>query len=417
MNNQKPAIEVITERSKLAADKQQTIDVLIRITPPELKQSDSKRPKLNLSLVIDRSGSMEGDKMVQAREAAKYCIDQLLPTDRLSTIIFDDEIDVLIASQPVENKQSLKRKIDSISARNSTALHEAWVRGGLEVSNELNAEAINRVLLITDGQANAGETNTDRIVSQAQQLSARGVSTSTIGIGDDFNEDLLMPMAEAGGGNAWHVEKAEDMARIFAVELEGLLAQIGHKVTLGVKTASGVTIADVLNDFERDESGRYKLPNIQAGVPLDMVIQLRVPAHKPVKEVDLAQIDLTYVGQESQLPEVVKIDVAVGFESAETVNALPENLEVIKAVQLLMNARARQEAINLMDMQNYDQAKIVLAGVAQSTQILFSRVSAPEVAQEVDDLQKLEESLKDRSNDKMGRKQMMYSAYSRKRGK
>src|SRR4051794_1970838 len=168
MKKQNVVIELFTEKVKLTADMQQTVSVLMRITPVEVNESDSKRPKLNLSIVLDRSGSMQGNKIRQAREAAKYCIENLLSTDRLSTVIFDDEIDVLISSQQVENKEFLKSRIDKIFARNSTALHEAWVRGGLEVSNHLDGDAINRVLLITDGQANVGETNADRIVSQAQ---------------------------------------------------------------------------------------------------------------------------------------------------------------------------------------------------------------------------------------------------------
>jgi Ca-activated chloride channel family protein len=417
MKKQNVVIELFTEKVKLTADMQQTVSVLMRITPVEVNESDSKRPKLNLSIVLDRSGSMQGNKIRQAREAAKYCIENLLSTDRLSTVIFDDEIDVLISSQQVENKEFLKSRIDKIFARNSTALHEAWVRGGLEVSNHLDGDAINRVLLITDGQANVGETNADRIVSQAQQLAARGVSTSTIGIGDDFNEDLLMPMAEAGGGNAWHVETSGDMIRIFAVELEGLIAQVGHSVTLGINPKSGVSVADVLNDFEIDASGRYKLPNLQAGSPLDVVIQLRVPANQVGAKITLADLDLTFIGQESKLPEVVKQTVEIEFDLVDAVSALPENLDVAKAVQLLMNARARREAIEKMDQLDYSGAQALLKKVAVSTEILFSRVASPDVKAEMDELAQMEESLKHRRNDKMGRKQMMYSAYKKRQGK
>src|SRR5207302_5578297 len=173
---------------------------------------------------------------------------QLLPSDRVSVVIFDDKIDVLAPSQLAENKASLKELLATVQARGATALHEAWVRSGLEVSEHLLDDGINRVLLITDGLANVGVTSTDEIVSQAMGLFHRGVSTSTIGIGDDFNEDLLMPMAQSAGGNAWHAEHADDMQRIFAVELEGLIAQVAHTVTLGLIPADGVRIVDVLND-------------------------------------------------------------------------------------------------------------------------------------------------------------------------
>src|ERR1051325_5569887 len=146
-----PKVEFFTTHPKLEAGREQTVDVLIRITPPALSLDPSSRSNwkgrsdLNLSLVLDRSGSMEGEKMVRAREAAMFCVDQMLPTDRLSVVTFDDRIEVLFPSEPVTNK--------------------------------------------------------DDIGAQAMGLYQRGVSTSTVGIGADFNEDLLMPMAQAGGGN------------------------------------------------------------------------------------------------------------------------------------------------------------------------------------------------------------------------
>src|SRR5687767_9349236 len=138
------------ERPLLAAGKEQTTDLLIRITPPNLS-TESKRPHLNLSIVLDRSGSMEGEKMAEARQAAAYCVDQLLPQDRISVVIFDDVIELIVASQTVENKEAIKERLKNIRARNSTALHQAWVTGGMEVSKYLTDGAINRALLITDG--------------------------------------------------------------------------------------------------------------------------------------------------------------------------------------------------------------------------------------------------------------------------
>jgi Ca-activated chloride channel homolog len=137
-------VEVLTERAKLAAGREQTVDVLVRITPPELGGDGSSRRRLNLSVVLDRSGSMQGVKMERAREAARYCVEQLLQADRLSVVIFDDVVEVLIPSGPVEDKQGLKRLIAGVGARGSTALHEAWVRGGMQVSEHLAELAVNR---------------------------------------------------------------------------------------------------------------------------------------------------------------------------------------------------------------------------------------------------------------------------------
>src|ERR1041384_6056938 len=100
MASSTPKVEFITERAKHVADREETIDVLIRIMPPDVPRTTSARPQLNLSLVLDRSGSMQGEKMVRAREAAQYCVAQLLPTDRISAVIFDDQIEGLIRIMP-----------------------------------------------------------------------------------------------------------------------------------------------------------------------------------------------------------------------------------------------------------------------------------------------------------------------------
>lgn len=419
-----PKVEFFTTHAKLEAGREQTVDVLIRITPPALNPDPSSRPNwkgrpdLNLSLVLDRSGSMEGQKMIRAREAAMFCVDQMLPSDRLSVVTFDDRIDVLFPSEPVTNKQSMKDLIARVTARGSTALHEAWVRGGLTVSERMLDQGINRVVLITDGLANVGITSTDEIVTQAMGLYQRGVSTSTIGIGADFNEDLLMPMAQSGGGNAWHVVEPNDMQQIFQVELEGLIAQFAHTVSLSLIPADGVRIVDVLNDFDLTETGRYRLPNLQSDSPLDVVVQLKVGAVETGMPLRLLDLRLGFTPQEAKNAEVLKQAHTVEFASRAEVEGSPVNQEVIKAVRFLMNARARNEAMKRMDQGDYEGAQAVLGSAISTTRLACaSFISTPAVMEELAALQETTGSLKDRLNDKMSRKKLAYAAYSRRSGK
>jgi Ca-activated chloride channel family protein len=417
-----PKVEFFTTHPKLEAGREQTVDVLIRITPPALSLDPSSRsnwkgrPDLNLSLVLDRSGSMEGEKMVRAREAAMFCVDQMLPTDRLSVVTFDDRIEVLFPSEPVTNKQSMKDLIARVTARGSTALHEAWVRGGLTVSERLLDQGINRVVLITDGLANVGITNTDEIVTQAMGVYQRGVSTSTIGIGADFNEDLLMPMAQSGGGNAWHVVEPDDMQRIFQVELEGLVAQFAHTVSLSLIPADGVRVVDLLNDFELTETGRYRLPNLQAGSPLDIVVQLKVGAEEAGTQMRLLDLRLGFTPQDMKNAEVLKQTHTVEFATRAEIERSEMNEEVIKAVQFLMNARARNEAMKRMDRGDYVGAEMLIGSAISATKGL-GLASAPGMMQEMASLEDTAMSLKDRLKDKMSRKKMAYAAYSRRTGK
>jgi Ca-activated chloride channel homolog len=420
MSSLSTKVEFFTEWRKLVAGREQWVDVLIRVTPPEPEQGAAKRTRLNLGLVLDRSGSMGGEKMKRAREAAEYCVDQLLPADRVSVIVFDEHVEVLIPSQEAVNKQEMKSRLAEVFARGTTALHEAWVRGGIQVSEHLDPEAINRVLLITDGLANVGETNTDRIVTQAKGLSDRGVSTSTIGIGEDFNEDLLVPMAQAAGGNAWHVERAEDMGRVFAVELKGLIAQVAHTVTLGLIPSDGVKLTDMLNDFELGETGRYKLPNLQAGSPLDVVVRLKVPAERVGARRHLLDLKLGYTPQERTSAEVLRLAFEAEFDDEEAVERLPINYDVTRAVQLLMNARARREAIAHMDAGRYDLAQGSLKAARSATMALAYVAPAAcsaDLGEESEQLAELEGTLMQRSLDKLNRKRMVYQDYSRRHGK
>ena len=424
MTQEHPKVEFFTTHPKLEAGREQTVDVLIRITPPALNPDpDSRpnwkgRPDLNLSLVLDRSGSMAGEKMVRAREAAMFCVDQMLASDRLSVVTFDEHIDVLFPSEPVTNKQSMKDLISRVTARGSTALHEAWVRGGLTVSESMLDQGINRVVLITDGLANVGITNTDEIVTQALGLFQRGVSTSTIGIGEDFNEDLLMPMANSGGGNAWHVAEPGDMQRIFQIELEGLIAQFAHTVSLSLVPADGVRISDMLNDFDLTETGRYRLPNLQAGTPLDIVVQLRVGAEEVGKQVRLLDLRLGFTPQDAKNAEVLKQAQVVEFATRAEVESSPANAEVVRAVQFLMNARARNEAMKRMDFGDYDGAQVILGSALHQTRDLSAMMpQSAAVNEEMASLEETSASLMDRLKDKMNRKKLAYAAYSRRSGK
>ncbi|MFM8439873.1 MAG: vWA domain-containing protein, partial [Acidobacteriota bacterium] len=408
MTQTKPTLELIPLKTKLEAGCTNTMDVLVKIKSPEIETSGVDRPALNLSLVLDRSGSMGGTKMRDAIEAAKTCIDNLLPSDTISCVVFDEHIEVLFPSQRATEKQRLKSLFEVIYPRGSTALQAAWVKGGLEVTNSFVESAVNRVLLVTDGQANVGECNPSTICEQVRGLRARGVSTSTIGIGGDFNEDLLIPMADAGAGNSWHVRTSEDLTKIFDVELSGLVGQFGHSATLGIRAAAGIEILDVLNDFEKTADGRHRLPNLTAANDLDIIVRLCFSERPEGRLEDAVRVDISFVGQTSGIAERVDASLALDFVAAEEAAKSPASPATAEAAVLLDNARDRRRAIERLDLGDFAGASYSINSLASRTRDLHGIHPSLSLMSELEGVQDEIAAMERREMD-MARKMMSYS--------
>jgi Ca-activated chloride channel homolog len=384
-----PQIDLIPLRGAVCSNQPTTLDLIVRITPPQAPVNAVQRPTLNLGFVLDRSGSMADRKKIEyAREAICYAIEQLLPSDRLSVTIFDDRVETLIPSTPATNKASFSRLVKQVQPGNSTALHAGWIQGGIQVSQFLTAE-LNRVILLSDGLANVGETNPDAIASDVHGLVQRGVSTSTMGLGDDYNEDLLEAMARSGDGNYYYIASAEQLPSIFERELQGLAATIGKNVTLGIHPQGNVVVADVLNDLDVDSTGRFKLPNLLFDSPIDVLVRLNVPALEP--ETELCQFHLSWIDTEQQQQDV-HVTLQLPVVSSNQLAEIPLNQEVQQQVALMMAARAKKEAVRLVDQGNYVMASEVLQQTKQQMLTFNLPMSAPEAAA----LEDLDQELKAR---------------------
>ena len=216
-----PRIELITGRSGICWDEAIVLDVLIRITPPQPEVHFPRTP-LNLALVLDRSGSMAGGrKMPFAREAATFAVKQLLPTDRVSVTVFDNEVETIVPGGTAADKVGLVRQIEQIMPRGSTDLHGGWAEGGRQAEAGLVSGGVNRVLLLSDGLANVGVVDPNTIAAEARGLAARGVGTTTMGVGEDYNEDLMEAMARAGDGRYYYIESPASSWTSFKQSFKG----------------------------------------------------------------------------------------------------------------------------------------------------------------------------------------------------
>ncbi|MCP9835492.1 MULTISPECIES: VWA domain-containing protein [unclassified Cyanobium] len=283
----RPTLRFRPLRPAVASDRPSILDLLLTITPPPAAAEANRRerPPLNLALVIDRSGSMGGTKLSYARKAARFLAGELTSRDRLAIVSFDDEVQIVVASRPVADPQPFIAAINTIDSGGCTALFDGWRAGATQVAEHLDPAAMNRVLLLSDGQANEGLTNQDQIAAKVAGLTQRGISTSAFGLGDDFDEDLMGAMAAAGDGTLAHIETPSQLADLYASELRGLASTFGRRVSLGLRGKHGAEVVDLLNDLKRTGAGNYQLPNLRAGQELNVGLRLELPAWIPNQEI------------------------------------------------------------------------------------------------------------------------------------
>lgn len=214
------------------------------------------RKPLNISLVIDRSGSMSGDKMEYAKKAAAFVVDNLNSNDYLSIVSYDDEVETEWASGLIKDKTLIKSKIESLFDRGSTNLGGGMLQGYDEGKKTFNVEYTNRVLLLTDGLANVGVTDPLALGKIARNMNIENnISLSTFGVGIDYNEDLLQSLAENGGGNYYFIASPDEIPNIFKQEMDGLLAVIAQNTKLEVSLPKGVTVQNVFGFKSEIEDG------------------------------------------------------------------------------------------------------------------------------------------------------------------
>ena len=197
------------------------------------------RIPLNISLVVDRSGSMSGDKLEYVKKAVDFVIDNLASDDYMSIVQYDDRIDVVSPSAKVTNKKDLHSKVKKIEARGMTNLSGGMLEGYTQVDKSKADKYVNRVLLLSDGLANQGITDPEKLKQIAQKkFREQGIGLSTFGVGSDFNEMLMTHLSEFGGGNYYFIDSPEKIPQIFAEELAGLLSVVSQNTKLTIEFPS-----------------------------------------------------------------------------------------------------------------------------------------------------------------------------------
>lgn len=269
---------VVPERAALPSDAPATLRLLVRVQAPERGEGDPPRDPLAIALVLDRSGSMSGQPLEEACACARTIVDRLDPADRVAVFAFDDEVECLAHTVPASERTLLHAAIARIVEGGSTNLHGGWRAGADELAAHVVPGHLQRVILLSDGNANRGETDLETIAGQCRDLARLGVSTSTYGLGRDFNEALMLAMARAGRGNAYYGQTAADLADPFAEEFDLLSSLCARDPVLKVIAPVGSSVR-VRNDLEPvpGAAWSWRLPDIAFGAEGWAIVEIDLP--------------------------------------------------------------------------------------------------------------------------------------------
>lgn len=239
-----------------------------------------ERRPMNISVVLDRSGSMADEGKIEYAKKALYAlIDQLNSSDILSVVIYDDVIEVLRRAGKVWNKKEVKRLIERIEPRGSTNLGGGMMEGLRQVERNLDRESINRVILLSDGLANQGITDPRELDRIARRYRSKSISLTTMGVGLNYNENLMVGLAESGGGNYYFIESPYNLVAMTEKELNALSCVVAQNASIDLTLGRGVQVVDVIGCERKMESGKYVIPvgDLYANDRREFTVELEIP--------------------------------------------------------------------------------------------------------------------------------------------
>jgi len=347
----------------LAVESEHAVHCMLELSLPEAT-SDARAP-LRIALVIDRSGSMAGAKLEVAKQCASFLARHLATTDELAVVTYDDEVELVRALAPADTSAT-PAAIARIHPGGSTNLSGGWLKGLEELRR--TDDGVRRVVLLTDGHANVGITDHQDLVSLAAGTKSQA-STTTIGFGGGFDEDLLTAIAEASGGATYFAENPDDAPAIFAEEFDGLTALVAQNVSIEIRPSEQVELLDVLNEYPAVEvpgGVQIQLGDAYGGERRRLVFQLGIPQLAQLGPANVANIVVRYVtvGNDVAAHETT-IPVTINLVSGDEAAVADLDHEVIEECIVLHAARAKREAMRQADEGRYDDARKTLGDAAE----------------------------------------------------
>jgi len=340
-------------------------DTYLRVSVKAAKVHLDARMPMNIAVVVDRSGSMSergpsgSQKMADAIASARFLVDQLDERDTLTVVSFDDGAEVLApgARMTAQAKSAAKERLGTLFARGGTDMLAGLGTGIRAVAEHQKGDQVNRVILISDGIPNVAEG----LVEQARTAQAKGIGVSTLGVGVDYNENLMTAIANAGNGGYYFVADAKKLPSIFSTELHSLMAVVARNAALRIEFGSGVRPTKVYGYDAQvgPEATLVRLGDVVGGQTDEVLLKVHHPALSGSHPV--AHVELVYVDAFSKASQRADRDVkAVFTEDKKAVTASLDAQTYAKAEQVA-TAEAVHQAMDEYARGDKEKAKAVLA--------------------------------------------------------
>jgi Ca-activated chloride channel homolog len=347
---------------------QNYLKVALQGCKPEPSQT---RTPVNVAFVIDRSGSMQGMPIAQAREAAIMAVNRLLPTDIASVVIFDNRIDVLVPAQPVADPNAFADLIRQVGARGSTAIHGGVLAGAAEVAKNKDPRRLNRVVLLSDGQANVGPSRPEEFAALGHLLLSQGISVSTIGLGLGYNEDLMLQLARASDGNHAFAREPTDLIQIFNKEFDDVLGSCAQTVSLDIELKAGVRPVRALSRDGNIEGQRasFKLNQVYAATEHYVLIEVELDkALATDGEQELGVVKVAYTAPDNGAHETLQTVIRGRFSGSDAEVKAGTDAKVAEAVVEQVTRERAQRAVKLQDEGKIKESRELLLQNASEIQ-------------------------------------------------
>jgi Ca-activated chloride channel homolog len=406
-------------------EKNNQVYLYLDLKADEIEVSD--RTPMNLSIVVDRSGSMSSDnKLGYVKEAVNYIIDELNYDDYVSVVTYDDYVDVLQNSSQMESRYNLKEKVNGLQSGGYTNLSGGMLEGFDQVKETYKTGYVNRVLLLSDGIANRGITEIYKLKDIVKEKNYRdGIVLSTFGVGSDFNEDLMSTVADYGRGNYYFINDPDRIPRIFAEELRGIRALAGQNTKVKVRFPSEYFELNKVFGYPYETSGdeiEIDFKDVFASETKSVLLKFDVK-RKPSRNMTFSA-ELEYDDVTNGYRKITDY-ISQTLDRTDNYSFYKEGFdqEIQQQVAMFEANEIMEEAMRLTDEKRYDEARGLLqTGRAKVTEELGDMAPSPEVSRQLENIDRYESDMsgvetKSEEEKSTMQKSAKYENYNIRKGK